>query len=82
MEDRTLLRVSLVSGGIAVLCCATPLLPIVLGTIGLSAWLVWADYLVISAVLLFLGLVAYVLVRRRGGSGCRVPQAPYNSDRR
>ena len=81
MEDRTLLRVGIASGGIAALCCATPLLPIVLGTIGLSAWLVWDDYLVISAVLLCLGLVAYVLVWRREDVGCRGPQAPYNSDR-
>src|SRR4051812_18369933 len=39
---------------IAALCCVTPVLAIVLGALGLSAWLAYADYVVLPALVAFL----------------------------
>ena len=42
MTDRSLMT----TGAIAAICCATPLLAVVVGSIGLTAWLAKADYIV------------------------------------
>lgn len=42
-------------------CCFTPALVILLGAVGLSAWLAWLDYLLIPGLILFVGLTAVAL---------------------
>jgi mercuric ion transport protein len=37
MDNRTLLRTGIVGTAVAALCCATPVLVILLGAVGLSA---------------------------------------------
>jgi mercuric ion transport protein len=56
----------------AALCCFTPVLTLLLGAMGLSAWLGWLDYVFLPALALFLGLAAYGLYRRqrRGSEAC------------
>ena len=41
-----------------------PLLVLLLGVVGLSAWLAWLDYVLLPALVLFLGLAAWALIRR------------------
>lgn len=65
MNDKVLLRTGVIGATIAVICCFTPLLIIILGTVGLSAWLLWFDYAVFAALIAFLGMIAFVLVKRR-----------------
>jgi mercuric ion transport protein len=65
MSDRTLLGVGLGGSAIAAVCCFTPALVLLLGAVGLSAWLAWLDYVLLPALLLFLGITAYALLRRR-----------------
>ena len=65
MKDK-LLTTGIVGTVIAALCCFTPLLVITLGAVGLSAWLGWLDYVLLPALLLFLGLTVFALIRRRG----------------
>lgn len=68
MKERTLLKTGAIGAGITAICCFTPALVIVLGTVGLSAWLAWLDYVLLPALVLFLGMTAYALVvmqRRR-----------------
>lgn len=65
MDDRTLMRTGVVGAVVAAICCATPLLAIVFGTVGLSAWAVKADYIAIPALVLCLGLVGWALLLRR-----------------
>jgi mercuric ion transport protein len=62
----------LIGGVLAALCCATPILAVVFGAIGLTAWLSKADYVLIPALLIFLGLVGLGLYRRRipAGASC------------
>ncbi len=50
---------------VAAVCCATPVLAILLGALGLSAWPAWSDYVVLPALLVFLGIAGYGLFRRR-----------------
>lgn len=47
------------------LCCATPILAVVFGAVGVAAWLRWADYVLIPALLAFVGLTAYAAYRMR-----------------
>jgi mercuric ion transport protein len=53
------------SGTAAAICCMAPLLVVVFGAVGLTAWLAKADYVLIPALILCLALVAFGLYRRR-----------------
>jgi mercuric ion transport protein len=65
MRDRTLTTTGAIGAVLAAICCMTPLLVIVLGPLGLTAWLAKADYVLIPALILCLTLVALGLYRRR-----------------
>jgi mercuric ion transport protein len=65
MQDRTLTTTGAIGAVLAAICCMTPLLVIVLGALGLTAWLAKADYVLIPALILCLTLVALGLYRRR-----------------
>ncbi len=65
MRDRTLVTTGIVGAVVTAVCCATPLLAIVLGAVGLTAWLVKADYVLIPALILFVALIAFGLYRTR-----------------
>lgn len=69
MRDRTLITTGAVGTVIAAVCCATPLLVIVFGAVGLTAWLAKADYVLIPALILCVGLLAFGLARKRGREG-------------
>jgi mercuric ion transport protein len=56
MRDRALITIGVVGGALAALCCATPLLAIVFGAVGLTSWLAKADYVLIPALITALAL--------------------------
>lgn len=64
MDDRKLLRRGIIGSVIAAICCFTPALVVLLGVLGLSAWLAWLDYVLLPALMLFLGMTAYALILR------------------
>lgn len=64
MTNRTLLKTGIVGSVIVALCCFTPLLVVLLGAVGLSAWLGWLDYVLFPALAIFLAITAYALLRR------------------
>ena len=64
MTDK-LLMTGLVGTVIAALCCFTPILVITLGTLGLSAWMGWLDFVLLPALAFFILLTGYALWRRR-----------------
>lgn len=70
-NDKALLRTGVVGTVIAALCCFTPVLVIAFGAAGLSAWLGYADYVLLPALAFFMGLTAYALYRRRRAADCR-----------
>jgi len=53
---------------IAAICCFTPFLVVLLGALGLSAWLGWLDYVLFPALGFFILLTIYALYRRRKNS--------------
>ncbi len=69
MNDRKLFRNGVVGTVIAAICCFTPFLVIVLGAVGLSAWLGWLDYVLFPAMFASMGLVAQALYLRAGKTG-------------
>ena len=65
MNDRTMLRTGIVGSTVAAICCFTPALVILLGALGLTAWLGWLDYVLLPALALFVALTAIALIRLR-----------------
>jgi len=65
MNNRTLITTGVVGAAVAAVCCFTPILAIVFGAVGLTAWLAKADHVLIPALILFLGLAGFGLYRKR-----------------
>ena len=68
MNDRSLITTGAIGAIVAAICCATPLLAIGFGALGLTAWLSKADYVLIPALVICLGLVGFGLYRRRSAA--------------
>ena len=66
--DKNLLRTGIIGTVIAALCCFTPILVVVLGAVGLSAWLGWLDYVLFPALAVFIALTIFGLYRRQRSS--------------
>jgi len=60
---------------LAAICCATPILAIILGGIGLTAWIAKADYVVLPLLILGVALVGFGFYRRQVGATCATPTA-------
>ena len=63
MSDKGLLTTGIVGTVIAALCCFTPVLVVLLGAAGLSAWLGWLDYVLLPALGIFACLTVYAVIR-------------------
>jgi mercuric ion transport protein len=70
VNTRTLLGTGLIETGVAALCRFTPVLVVLFGAVGLSAWVGWLDYVLIPALLAFLGLTIYAWRRQRTEANC------------
>lgn len=70
MKDATIIKTGVAGSIITALCCFTPVLVILLGAVGLSAWLGWLDYVLFPALAIFLGITGYGLWRRRQATAC------------
>jgi mercuric ion transport protein len=81
MDDQTLLKTGVAGSVVAALCCATPILVILFGLLGLSAWVGWLDYVLIPALVVFIGITINALRRRRIGAACPVPGQSKDNDK-
>jgi mercuric ion transport protein len=63
MSDKGLLCTGAAGSVIAAICCFAPTLAVLLGAVGLSAWLAWLDYVLFPALVFFLGLTGFALMR-------------------
>lgn len=70
MNSRSLITTGAIGAALAAICCATPLLAVVLGGVGLTAWLAHANYVVMPVLLLGVALVGVGLYRRRVAATC------------
>jgi mercuric ion transport protein len=64
-KDDRLLKYGLIGTVVVALCCFTPILVILLGTVGLSAMLGWLDIVLLPALAVFIGITVYALWRRQ-----------------
>ncbi|MDX1465170.1 MAG: mercury resistance system transport protein MerF [Halomonas sp.] len=64
-NPRTLLRVSVIGTVLVALCCFTPILVILLGTLGLAALTGYLDYVLLPALAFFIGLSVYAIRRKK-----------------
>ena len=60
----SLLKVGIIGSVIAAVCCFTPILVVLLGLVGASALVGYLDYVLLPALVLFLGVLIYALVKR------------------
>jgi len=77
MDNRALIKAGVAGSVIAAVCCATPVLVILLGVLGLSAWVGWLDYALLPALVIFVGITIYAPSRRKAAAGrCPVAIGP------
>jgi mercuric ion transport protein len=69
MNDKKLIWTGSVGAAIAAICCATPVLAVVLPLVGLGAWLAATDDVLIPLLLACLGLFGFGLYRSRCHAG-------------
>lgn len=81
-NPKTLLRVSIIGTVLVALCCFTPILVILLGTVGLAALTGYLDYVLLPALIFFIALTAYALWRKKQyGARCETNTNPVESPR-
>lgn len=68
-HNNKLLGAGIVGTVIAALCCFTPVLVILFGIVGLSALVGYLDYVLLPALVFFLGLTVYAVYRHQK-TGC------------
>ncbi len=64
MKKSTLLTTGIIGSIIAALCCFTPVLVILLGAVGLAAWVGHLDAVLMPLLAFFIGLTLYALFRK------------------
>ena len=80
MKDTIILKTGVAGSIIAAVCCFTPALVILLGAVGLSAWLGWIDYVLFPALAIFLSVTAYGRWRRQRAAACCSSEAHPNKE--
>ena len=63
MNNRKLLGTGIAGSAVFAVCCFTPTLVILLGFVGLTAWLAWLDYVLLPGLALFVGITVFALLR-------------------
>jgi mercuric ion transport protein len=56
------LRIGIGGSIIAALCCFTPILVVLLGVLGLSAWVGWLDYVLFPTLAIFIVITIYYML--------------------
>ncbi len=70
-SNKKQMKTGIIGTVVAALCCFTPVLVVLFGAIGLSAWLGWIDYVLFPAMFASMGLVAHAFYLRAGKVGPR-----------
>lgn len=67
MKSSTLLKTGIIGSAVAALCCFTPVLVVLFGAVGLAAWVGYLDYVLMPALIFFIGLTVYAYFRKERG---------------
>ncbi len=70
MRPNTLLKTGIIGTVVAALCCFTPVLVVLFGAVGLSAWVGYLDVVLFPALGIFLAITVYALIRRKRSEAC------------
>jgi mercuric ion transport protein len=65
MTDKRLLTTGIIGVGVAALCCFTPALVALSGVVGLSAAVGWVDFVLLPAMVVFVAIIVYALIRKK-----------------
>ncbi|MBD3895698.1 mercury resistance system transport protein MerF [Halomonas sp. ML-15] len=69
-NPKTLLHVGLIGSVLVALCCVTPIIAILLTTLGLAALIGHLDLVLLPALAFFIGLTLYALWRKKQCATC------------
>lgn len=69
-DPNPLLRASIIGTVIVALCCFTPVLVVLFGAVGLAALTGYLDYVLLPALVFFIGLTCYALWRKEQYDAC------------
>ncbi|TAM24169.1 MAG: mercury resistance system transport protein MerF [Candidimonas sp.] len=72
-NPKTLIRTGVIGALLTALCCFTPVLVILLATLGLSAFTGYLDYVLMPALIVFIGLAVYAVWRKQKADACCLP---------
>ena len=72
-NPKTLVRAGVIGTVLVALCCFTPVLVILLGVVGLSALTGYLDYVLLPALIAFIGLTIYAVWRKKKADACCPP---------
>ena len=75
-QNTKLIGTGVVGALVSMLCCLTPVLALLLGAIGMTAFVAKLDYVLIPVFVASIGLVIFALVRRRRACPGKAPQSP------
>jgi len=73
-QDAKLIGTGVAGAVLSMVCCFTPVLAIVLGALGLTAFVAKLDYVLIPVFVASIALVVFALLRRRRSSSARISQ--------
>lgn len=59
MERKSLLKFGIFGTVVTAICCFTPALVVLLGAVGLSAWLGWLDAVLIPLLVVFIVITVF-----------------------
>jgi len=75
MDQNTKLIGAGAAGAVALLmCCVTPMLAVLLGALGLTAFVAKLDYVLVPVFVASVALVIFALVRRRRSCAAKSPE--------
>jgi len=74
MKKTILLKTGIIGTVIAALCCFTPALVVLLGAVGLAAWIGDLDAVLMPALVFFFALTVYALFKKEKDRCCETDQ--------
>jgi mercuric ion transport protein len=73
-QNTKLIWTGAAGAALSMLCCATPVLAVLLGAVGLTAFVTKLDYVLVPAFIASVALVIFALVRRRQSCATKTPE--------
>jgi mercuric ion transport protein len=75
-QNTKLIGMGAAGAALSMLCCATPVLAVLLGALGLTAFVAKLDYVLIPVFAASIALVIFALVRRRRSCAAKTRSQP------